>query len=272
VSAAPALAPPRTDPAATLTVQRGETATAIARRFKSADVTDAQAVMALYELNPQGFDGSVHRLREGAVLQVPDAARIRAVSDAGARAALRTHALPVQAIAQGAGTTPGGGDRLTLAGGGTGKAAGRGSAGNGADELARRTAMAEAESRIRELESILDRLRRLIELRETEMAAMRAEIAGLQAPAGAPSRVSDTDGAAPGGAAVASLRVAGPVPAPLAPVPAEPVEPGFDPLQIAAAALLTVLLAAGAWLLRRRARQTSRRRVRDPRRDPAMHD
>ena len=53
-------------------VQRGETLSEIAERHLVGDQTINQMMVALYETNPDAFDGNINRLREGAVLQMPD--------------------------------------------------------------------------------------------------------------------------------------------------------------------------------------------------------
>ncbi|MEJ2576509.1 MAG: FimV/HubP family polar landmark protein [Gammaproteobacteria bacterium] len=69
-------------------VQRGETAWPIARRLKPAGVTTEQMLMALQRVNPEAFvGGNVNNLRAGAVLRVPNAEDLAAVTPAAARGA-----------------------------------------------------------------------------------------------------------------------------------------------------------------------------------------
>ena len=248
-----------------LTARAGDTATSIARLVKPSDVSDEQAVMALYRANERAFRGSVHRLPEGAVLQVPDAAAMREVDPRSARAALR--AQPFEP----AGTRAAGPvrDRLLLAGGGTGRATSpHGGRGTGAavDAIAHETAMSEANSRVRELESIVAGLRKLIDVREQQIAAARTELAALRG-AGRPDAGSAApERPAPIGAASATLvRVqAGDARPARSAVEAPQSESLLDRLlepQVVAA-VVAVLALVGALLWRRR-RQASRPAVPD---------
>jgi Tfp pilus assembly protein FimV len=208
--AAPAPAP------AMVTVAPGDTATTIARRLAPPEVTDAQAAMALYRVNTARFQGSVHRLPAGVVLNVPDASAWRELSPAKAVAALR-------GAAPAAGVPQAGGDRLVL-GGGSGRARGAdgdGGTGRATGAVAHEAAMAEAQSRIRELESIVEKLRRLLEATDAKLAAMQGELDAARRPAGvAPAVV-----AAPA-ASVSSGVPATPPPAPRA---ADPVRAAVPP-------------------------------------------
>jgi FimV-like protein len=67
-------------PEATLTVAQGDTAAGIASRIKPAEVSSEQALLALYRLNIEAFDGSIHRLRAKTVLKVPTLEAMKAVS------------------------------------------------------------------------------------------------------------------------------------------------------------------------------------------------
>lgn len=87
---APAATPPRTEevadspsvvPGGTLSVQRGDTLSELALELVGDGVTLNQAMAALYEANQSSFiDGSVHLIREGAQIQVPNRAALRAKS------------------------------------------------------------------------------------------------------------------------------------------------------------------------------------------------
>ena len=71
----------------TLVVQPGQTLSAIAARIASRQgVSQQQAMVALLEANPQAFSaGSMHLLRAGARLQIPDAAQMASISQQAAR-------------------------------------------------------------------------------------------------------------------------------------------------------------------------------------------
>ena len=53
-------------------VQRGDTLSEIAEQHLVGDITRHQMIVALYDANPEAFDGNINRLREGAVLRIPD--------------------------------------------------------------------------------------------------------------------------------------------------------------------------------------------------------
>ena len=70
-------------------VKPGDTLNAIARRVMPADVSLDQTLIALYQANPSAFFGSVHQLRAGAILDVPDQAVIASISPSEARQQIR---------------------------------------------------------------------------------------------------------------------------------------------------------------------------------------
>ena len=252
----------------TVTVAPGDTATSIARRYKPADVTDAQAVMALYRNNASAFSGSANRLPAGAVLTVPDAERMRALAPAQALTELRAQA-PVSA----------GGDRLRLSGGGKGK--GTGPEGGGGDgdvnkAVAYQAAMSEAKSRISQLETIVDGLKKLLDTRDKQLSGLSAELASLgrpvapAAPAATPVQPAPATPAAssgsvadsplvPVGAATATMlpapsRGSGLMPQP-APVPEAEAESLLSDLRVIGAGVATILLVALVFVWMRRKRQ-----------------
>ena len=71
-------------------VQRNETLWRIAEQVRPDDrLTMNQMMVALYQANPQAFDGNINRLRRGAVLQVPAGTDIGALTTATATAEVR---------------------------------------------------------------------------------------------------------------------------------------------------------------------------------------
>jgi len=150
-----------------LRVRPGDTASTLVRQFKPADVSDRQAVLALYRRNQSVFGGSPDRLAAGVLLQVPDDAELRAAPRHEATAAVKP-AAPARA----AGSPPA--DRLVLSGD-AGKAAGPGRLGG--DKAARAAALeaakAEADSRVRELQKNVDDLNRLLEIRDRQLARLQ---------------------------------------------------------------------------------------------------
>jgi len=215
-------------------VQPGETASAIARRFKPADIDESQAVMALYRRNQALFGGSVHRLPAGVTLTLPDETEIRQIPRHEARAAIRSR--DEAAVAPAAPRS----DRLVISGDEAAPADSRGKMGTASATRAAAldAAKAEADSRIRDLQKNVDDLNRLLELRDRQLAKLQdtarrladerdaASSAGGPSSAGAaaagPIPVSATAGAADAAASNTAGPLASPPP-PLRPVP-EPAQ------------------------------------------------
>jgi pilus assembly protein FimV len=244
---------------ATLTIARGDTAASIANRVRPADVTEAQAAMALYRNNPSAFAGSVSRPRPGATLRIPSPEQMRALPAPMAEQALRGQGASRTAAAPAGTSAPAPariavaerGDHLQLSAGGTGRGkqadARGGSAAN--REVAFEAAMTEARSRITQLESIVDGLKRLIAEREKQIAAMSSELraAGVAvAPASTPVGEMPVPSAAGpsmpspvAGASSAAAPLAPPTAQPPAPMaPAAPASDAAPPLGAAAATML----------------------------------
>lgn len=70
-------------------VQRGDTLAEIAESVRGADVSLDQAIVAIYQRNPDAFFGSVHQLRAGATLQIPASIDMAAVDATAARDEIR---------------------------------------------------------------------------------------------------------------------------------------------------------------------------------------
>ncbi|MEE8307604.1 MAG: FimV/HubP family polar landmark protein, partial [Gammaproteobacteria bacterium] len=95
------IAAPRSSPAASRSmpsnsggtygpVQRNETLWRIAEQVRPDDrLTMNQMMVALYEANPEAFDGNINRLRRGAVLDVPAGTDIGSITTASANAEVR---------------------------------------------------------------------------------------------------------------------------------------------------------------------------------------
>jgi len=273
---------PRAQPA-TVTLAQGDTAASIANRIRPADVTEAQAVMALHRNNPSAFAGSVYRPRVGATLRLPDADQMRAVPSAIAENALRAQARAPAAASRPAVSAERRGDRLSLSAGGTGRGKQPDASGGAANRaIAHDAAMSEARSRIQQLESIVKGLTQLIEEREKQIAAVSGQLkvagvavapAAVPAPAGgmpvppapapAPAPAASaapSEATPPLGAAAATM-----LPAPTRRVPPPPPEPEPDPWYtdpIVLGAVGVVVLLLGFVVMRRRsAMDTGRRRA-----------
>ncbi|WP_405224019.1 FimV/HubP family polar landmark protein [Lentisalinibacter sediminis] len=189
----PRQAPAGLDAGDTYRVPRNETLWGIAQRVRPSGLTMNQVMVALYENNPEAFDGNINRLREGAVLRIPSEDAMYGInrSEAVAEVSRQNQAwqggesgslrlVPPDEAAQTAATpgTPGG-----TAGAGT--AAG--------------TSAAEAE-RLRRLESELAERERLLAIKDQELAQLRQQLASREDAAETPPAAAEDEAvtAAPG--------------------------------------------------------------------------
>lgn len=204
------------------TVAAGETLWSIAQRNRPDDaVTINQMMMALLRANPDAFIGNnINRLKKGAVLRIPGRDETIVVAAAEAAAQVRDQMQawggPASTVAQPADGTPGSAaarataatrteSRLELtpprdaSGDGSASQSGAAAEGSGRElraELARAREEASAlsqenielKSRVGELEDLRGESRRLLELKDSELAAAQRRLAELEAAAGlAPS-------------------------------------------------------------------------------------
>lgn len=181
---APAPAPTSSSAESSYVVRSGDSLSGIARRTMGEGSSD-RALIAIYRANPGAFSGNINELHAGAVLRLPDGAAVAAVDPGEATAEVRR-----QTAAWSPGSTGGGGSadprlRLVPPSGQGGSSASSGGAENQA-----------LQQRVTQLEKELAESRRLLELRNAELARLQ------------------------GGVAPAAPRPAAPTPA--APVPAAP--------------------------------------------------
>ena len=150
-------------------VQRGDSLSAIARRLSaSTGAQTAQLMVSIYRGNSGAFEGDMNRLRAGSVLRIPSGEEIAAVSPAEASGEVRR-------LAGGwseAGAASGSG-RLRLVPPSDSATSPGSSSGNAAEVNA-------LESRVRELEGQLTESKRMLELRNTELADLQAKLAASQ--------------------------------------------------------------------------------------------
>jgi pilus assembly protein FimV len=166
-------------------VQRGDSLSAIARRLSSATgARTDQLMVSIYRGNPGAFEGDMNRLRAGSLLRIPSGEEIAAVSPAEASSEVRRQAgnWTPSAAADGSG-------RLRLVPPSVGPGAGSSSA--GAAEVDR------LQGRVRELEDELTESKRLLELRNTELADLQAKLAASQQQAAAQTPPVETPEPAP---------------------------------------------------------------------------
>jgi len=179
--------------------QRADTLWKIAQQMKPAgDVSLQKTMVAIHDLNPDAFiNGDINLLRQGAVLRLPSADQIRQVSSDSARSALagkgssrRQHVeagvdtadtLPVERE-----STPAADARLTLSSSGTGTAEGSGS---GEESSALKGKLneslenldrserdnADLKSRVSQMQAQVDKLQRLVQLKDEQLAALQQQ-------------------------------------------------------------------------------------------------
>jgi pilus assembly protein FimV len=169
---APAAAPPRVGIGADYSVQRNDTLWAIAQRVRPDEsISTNQVMVALFRENPHAFDGNINRLRAGTILRVPSRQQIASVSGGEATAEVRRQtedwraavAVPVER-------------RLELAPPvDTARAP-------APREPVRDPATAAPEllEAVQELRSELAETRRLMEVKDAEIAALQARLAELE--------------------------------------------------------------------------------------------
>lgn len=180
-------------------VKPGDTLAGIAAKTKPEAISLDQAIVSIYRSNPGAFFGSVHRLRSGATLSVPDSNAMAAVDPAEARREVRVKsadfgayknklaAAPRQLESAKAGQSAAGNvsatvddpskasatkDQLKLSREGKGKAGSIGAAG-ASDGVAREAALKEAQSRVAELERNVSDLQKMVELKSKQLADLQ---------------------------------------------------------------------------------------------------
>ncbi len=150
-------------------VQRGDSLSAIARRLSaSTGVRTDQAMVAIYRGNPGAFEGDMNRLRAGAVLRLPGSDEVAAVSPSEASGEVRRLAGSWAASSGAAG-----GGRLRLVPPSDSASSPGATPGNAAEVDA-------LQNRVRDLEGQLTESKRMLELRNTELADLQAKLAASQ--------------------------------------------------------------------------------------------
>jgi pilus assembly protein FimV len=162
----------------TIQVAKGDTLTKIARSLHADTPANIdQTMIALYRANPEAFGGNINILRRGAVLRVPGADDVAALNQ---REAMGEVHRQMDAWRSGESAAPSGHLRLvTPSAGGSSAAAGNGSSGGSEDQALR--------DRVKDLEGQLADSKRLIDIRNEELAALQKKL-GMPAtpPAAAP--------------------------------------------------------------------------------------
>ncbi len=152
-------------------VKRGETLSLIAASASGTGANSAQTrswMLAIYQANPGAFDKNMNLLRSGAVLRIPDNSAVSAISPAEASGEIRRQYAAwrssAPAGASGAAAEPG---HLRLVTPTQSESEGTGAPSGETKAL---------QSRVKDLESQLSESKRLLELRNTELAQLQAKI------------------------------------------------------------------------------------------------
>ncbi|HEY2807169.1 MAG TPA: FimV/HubP family polar landmark protein [Steroidobacteraceae bacterium] len=230
-----AAAPVSTEPAApeasagTHTVEHGETLSGIAAGVAGASLNSAHArswMMAIYNANPEAFRKNMNVLRSGAVLRIPDAAEAAAISPAEASAEIHRQYTAWRGAASEATPAPAeqpGRLKLVTPSGPAAANATPQAQAPSAKEAAATAAAAAAATAAKEAEA-----KRLLELKNEELARLQAQNAAKQAPP-APAAAPPVAQATPPAAAPAPVEQAPAPAAEQAPAEAPPAAPAPTP-------------------------------------------
>ena len=193
-------------------VQRGETLSAIASSEAGAGANTARTrsfMVAIYQANPRAFEKNMNVLHSGAVLRIPDAAQAATVSPSEAAAEIRRQyaAWRSSTPAAPSGERPG---QLKLVTPSESPSVGV------TPGAAPSAEVGQLKGRVHDLEGQLAESKRLLELKNADLARLQEQLAAKQAPPPAAPAPPPAAEAAPPKAAPAP-----PVPAPAAPAHVE---------------------------------------------------
>ena len=266
----------RVQPGSTYQVRPNDTLWRIASQVNPGSTSDVnRAMISIYQANPQAFDGNINLLKAGATLQIPDSGQIEAISAAAAASEVsRQYRLWQQGGTDDGGVAADMGRlKLVTPEQGTTSA----STETAPDAAAAQADASALESRVQQLEAELTEARRLLEVRNAELATLQGSaVAGSEletAPAEAaeptePAMVPDDAQTVAGDLVAegpeAAAEAAAPAVAEEAPeappaAAAEPEQPGLIARLMEYWWLLAGLVAAllGALLFRRHRRESS---------------
>jgi pilus assembly protein FimV len=153
------------------TVRSGETLSGIASEVSTGGTAESRAwMLAIYQNNPAAFDGNMNVMRSGAVLRIPDSSVAAAISSSEANAEIRRQwtawrSGPGAASSAASDSEPG---RLRLV-----TPAEPGAAGTDSATSAQNTQL---QGRVRELEAQVEEAKRLLELKNAEVAQLQARL------------------------------------------------------------------------------------------------
>jgi pilus assembly protein FimV len=233
----------------TVTVSKGDTLTKIARSLNASSPADIdQTMIALYRANPDAFGGNINVLRQGSVLRVPGADDIAALNQKEAIGEVHRQ-MEAWRGAEGA-AEPAGHLRLVApSAGGSGAAGNNAGASSGADTQA-------LKDRVKDLEGQLAESKRLIDIRNAELAELQRKLGQPVTPPPSTQPVPPPAAAktAPPPPVSPPQTAANPPPPPAsppvetAPPPTEAANPPPAPPPVKKPAAAPPAAASGSWL------------------------
>ena len=161
------------------TVKRGETLSQIATSASGAATNSPQTrswMLAIYQANPVAFDKNMNLLRSGAVLRIPENSDASAISPAEANGEIRRQYAAWRSTGTAGSAPVNEPGRLRLVTPTENDGAGTGSANSDTKAL---------QGRVKDLEGQLSESKRLLELRNAELARLQSQIEGQGKPASA---------------------------------------------------------------------------------------
>src|SRR5437763_6912272 len=165
-------------------VQRGETLAAIASDAAGASANSARThswMLAIYQANPRAFDRNMNVMRSGAVMRIPGEAQATAVSPVEAAAEIRRQYAAWRS--SGGAPTASSGEqagRLKLVTPSESASVGATPGASSGAEVSR------LQGQVHDLEGQLAESKRLLELKNAELARLQSELAAKRAAAAAP--------------------------------------------------------------------------------------
>ncbi|HEX5458723.1 MAG TPA: FimV/HubP family polar landmark protein [Steroidobacteraceae bacterium] len=177
-----------------LVVRRGQTLSGIANRMSGAGLGSGPTrawMVAIYRANPAAFERNMNLLRSGAVLRMPDSARVAAISSADALAEIRRQYAAWRGSSQEAGSTASGAGRLRL----VAPEGGAGASGASATAGSANADVKALQAQVQSLQTQLTSEHRLLELKDAQLAHMQAQLAAKQAGEPAPAENPPAAGA-----------------------------------------------------------------------------
>jgi pilus assembly protein FimV len=203
-------------------VKRGETLSAIAASASGNAANSPQTrswMLAIYQANPPAFEKNMNLLRSGAVLRIPETSDVSAISPSEANGEIRRQYAAWRSSTADAGSAPAAeAGRLRLV-----TPTGSGSVGTGGPETKA------LQGRVKDLESQLSDSKRLLEMRNAELAQLQARLESATKAPPAAARTATPPAAPPPAPAPATAPAEQQPPAAQAEAPAATPPPAEEP-------------------------------------------